>query len=204
MTGRTPAFAAVGPQLVVTALAAAQPQDAVRQDAALEEGVELGPAGRAGPEARLLARHEQSPGLFVSGLGLDEARQLGPGAGFGVRDEAGRVLLHQAVQRGLLGAVALVVDRGAIRCSLGLPADGLHDGLPKWRARTVSSRGRRRNRPVGRLPVGACFGRPTFWWLPLDRRWFEAKPIWREVRGAHSYQRLKAPVGATRRSRMCP
>ena len=42
----------------------------------------------------------------------------------------GRVLLHQAVQRGLLGTVALVVKRCAIRRPLGLPADGLHDGLP--------------------------------------------------------------------------
>jgi hypothetical protein len=46
-----------------------------------------------------------------------------------VGDEAGRVLLHQAVQRGLLGAVAFVVERGAIRRPLGLPANGLHDGL---------------------------------------------------------------------------
>ena len=89
----------------MAALAAAQPQEAVRQDAALEEGVELV---------------------------LDELRQLGTGAGFGLRDEAGRVLLHQAVQRGLLGAVALVVDRGAIRRPLGLPADGLHVRLPRW------------------------------------------------------------------------
>jgi hypothetical protein len=77
----------------------------VRQDAALEEGVELL---------------------------LDEPRQLGAGAGLGVGDEAGRMLLHQPVQGGLLGAVAFVVNRGAIRCPLGLPADGLHDGLPKW------------------------------------------------------------------------
>jgi hypothetical protein len=28
--------------------------------------------------------------------------------------------------------VALVVDRGAIRRPLGLPADGLHARLPKW------------------------------------------------------------------------
>ncbi|MCU0921673.1 MAG: hypothetical protein MUF16_15290 [Burkholderiaceae bacterium] len=87
----------------MAALAAAQPQEAVGEDAALEEGVEL---------------------VF------DEARQFGAGAGLGVRNEAGRVLLHQAVQRGLLGAMALVVDRGAIRRPLGLPANGLHDGLP--------------------------------------------------------------------------
>ena len=99
------ALAAEGQQLVVAALAAAQPQEAVGQDAALEEGVELV---------------------------LDEPRQLGSGAGLGVGDEAGRVLLHQAVQRGLLRAVALVVDRGAIRRPLGLPADGLHARLPRW------------------------------------------------------------------------
>ncbi len=104
--GQNPrALAAEGQQLVVAALAAAQPQEAVGQDAALEEGVELV---------------------------LDEPRQLGPGAGLGVGDEAGRMLLHQAVQRGLLRAVALVVDRGAIRRPLGLPADGLHARLPKW------------------------------------------------------------------------
>jgi hypothetical protein len=97
-------LAAEGQQLVVAALAAAQPQETVSQDAALEEGIELV---------------------------LDEARQLGPGAVLGARDEAGRVLLHQAVQRGLLRAVALVVDRGAIGGPLGLPADGLHDGLPR-------------------------------------------------------------------------
>ena len=48
----------------------------------------------------------------------------------GVRDEAGRELLHQAVQRGLLGTVALVTKRCVMRRPLGLPADGLHDGLP--------------------------------------------------------------------------
>ncbi|HMO45435.1 MAG TPA: hypothetical protein PKB14_05395 [Rubrivivax sp.] len=77
---------------------------AVGQDAAFEEGFEL---------------------VF------DEPGQLGTGAGLGVRDEAGRMLLHQAIQRGLLGAMAFVVERGAIGRPLGLPADGLHDGLPR-------------------------------------------------------------------------
>ena len=80
--------------------------------------------------ARPFARHEQSTGLFVSGLSLDEAGQLGTRAGFGVNDEAGGVLLHQAVQRGLLGAVAFVVERRAIRRPLGLLRRGSHDGLP--------------------------------------------------------------------------
>ena len=87
----------------MAALAAAQPEEAVGQDAALEESVELV---------------------------LDESWQFTAGAGLCVRDEAGRVLLHQAVQRALLGAM-LVVERGAIRRPLGLPADGLHDGLPR-------------------------------------------------------------------------
>ena len=87
MTGRTrAAWQAERQQLVAPAVAAPQPQEAVSQDAALEEGVELV---------------------------LEEARQFRAGAGLGVRDEAGRALLHQAVQRGLLGAVALVVERGA-------------------------------------------------------------------------------------------
>ena len=60
----------------MAAFAAVQPQETVRQDAALEEGVE--PV-------------------------LDEAGPLGTRAGFGVGDEAGRGLLHQAVQSGLLG-----------------------------------------------------------------------------------------------------
>jgi hypothetical protein len=65
-------------------------------------------------------------------LVLDEARQLRAGAGLGVGNEAGRVMLHQAVQRAPLRSMALVVDRGAIRRPLWLPAGRLHDGLPKW------------------------------------------------------------------------
>lgn len=52
----------------MAALAAAQPSEAVRPDAALEEGVE-----------------------FV----LDEMGQLRSGAGFGLRDKAGRLLLFK-------------------------------------------------------------------------------------------------------------
>ena len=51
---------------------------------------------------------------------------------WGERPEAGHMLLHQAVQSGLLRAVALVVDQGAIGSPLGLPVEGLHDGLPLW------------------------------------------------------------------------
>jgi len=104
--GQNPrALAVEGQQFVGAALDAAKSQVAVRQDATLEEGVEL---------------------LF------DEVGQFGPGAGFGVGDEAGRVLLQQALQSGQLRAVALVVDRGVIGRPLRLPADGLHDGLPWW------------------------------------------------------------------------
>jgi hypothetical protein len=49
---------------------------------------------------------------------------------YGVGDEAGRILLHQSAERGLLEAVALAVERGAIGRPLGLPADGLHVSLP--------------------------------------------------------------------------
>ncbi len=98
------AFAPERQRLVVTALAAAQPQETVGQDAALEEGVELV---------------------------LDAPRQFTARAGLNVRDEAGGVLLHKPIQRGLLGAMALVVELGAIRRHLGLPADGPHARLPK-------------------------------------------------------------------------
>ena len=87
----------------MAAVAAEQAQEAVGQDAALEERLELV---------------------------LDEPGQLGAGAGLGVRDEAGRVLLHQAVQRGLFGAVACVVDRGGIGSPLGLLRRGSREGLP--------------------------------------------------------------------------
>jgi ABC-type cobalamin transport system permease subunit len=97
------ALAAEREQLVVAALAAAQPQEAMRQDAALQEGFELV---------------------------LDEPGQLGASAGLGVGDEAGRVLLYQAVQRSLFRTVAFVVDRGAIGSPLGLLRRGSHDGLP--------------------------------------------------------------------------
>jgi hypothetical protein len=68
--GQNAVLAAEGQPLVGAAFAAAQPQEAVGQDAAFEEGVELS---------------------------LDETRQLRAGVGLGVGDEAGRMLLHQAV-----------------------------------------------------------------------------------------------------------
>jgi len=104
--GAKPApLAAERDELVVAAVGAVQAQEAVGQDAAFEEGVE-----------------------FV----FDELRQVGASSVFGLGEEGRCVLLHQSVQRGLFRAVAIVVDRGAIRSPLGLPADGLHDGLPKW------------------------------------------------------------------------
>jgi hypothetical protein len=102
MRDRPAPLAAERQQLVVAALAAAQPQEAVGQDAALAKGVELV---------------------------LDEPQQLGAGAGF---DEAGRVLLHQAVQRGLFRSMALVMDRGRHRTPPGAVGRWLLDGLPRW------------------------------------------------------------------------
>ena len=43
-------------------------------------------------------------------LVLNELRQVGACSVFGLGDEGRGVLLHQAVQRGLFRAVALVVD----------------------------------------------------------------------------------------------
>ena len=91
------------------------------EDAALQEGVELV---------------------------LDELREVGTGGSFGLGDEGRSVLLYQAVQRGLRWAVALVVNRDAIRRPLGLPADGLHAMLtPKLWCFTVSNRAVRRHGP---------------------------------------------------------
>ncbi len=103
------------------------------QDAALQEGVELV---------------------------LHELRQAGPGGGFGLGEEGRGVLLDKAVQRGLLGAVTFVVDRGAVARPVGLLRRGLHAVLPRLCPRTVSSRAQRRNRPEGRLPLGAYFRVP--------------------------------------------
>ena len=91
----------------MAAVAAVQAQEAVRRDAAFEEGIE--PV-------------------------LDELRQVGAGLGLSLslRDEGRGVLLHQAVQRGLFRAVALVVDWDAIRRPLALLHRGLHARLPKW------------------------------------------------------------------------
>jgi len=63
---------------------AAQPQDAVGRDAALEEGVKLV---------------------------LDELRQAGASGLFGLGEEGLGMLLQQALKRGLLGAVARAMDR---------------------------------------------------------------------------------------------
>ena len=101
------ALAAEGNQLVVAAVAAAQAQEAVGEDPALQESVEL-----------------------VS----HKLRQVGASGGHGLLEECRGVLLYQAVQRGLLRTVTFVMDRSAVRCpdrSMGLPANGLHARLPR-------------------------------------------------------------------------
>jgi len=57
--------------------------------------------------------------------------QFGPGGRLCLGDEGHGVLPHQAVQRGLLRAVTLVVDPGATRRPLGLLANGLQARLPR-------------------------------------------------------------------------
>ena len=60
-------------------------------------------------------------------LVVDELRQPGTSGLFGLGDERRGMLLHQAIQRGLLGSVARVVDRGAIAMRPpGLVSVGLH------------------------------------------------------------------------------
>ena len=48
------------------------------------------------------------------------------------RTQIGAKALHQAVQRGLLGVEAQMVDGRAIRRPLGLLPDDSHKGFPKW------------------------------------------------------------------------
>ena len=103
-------LATEGDALVVPTVGTAQAQEAVGQDAALEEGVELI---------------------------LDELRPVGASSVLGLGKEGCGVLLHDAIQRGLFWSVALVTDRSPIRRPLGLPADGLREGLLEWCARTV-------------------------------------------------------------------
>ena len=82
------------------AIGAAQAQEAARQNSAFEVRVEL---------------------VF------DELRQASASGRLSLSEEALGVLQHQAVQRSLLGAVALVVDRGAIAMRpAGRAGVGLH------------------------------------------------------------------------------
>jgi len=63
-------------------------------------------------------------------LVLDGLRQAGTGALLGSGEEGLGALLHQAVQRGLLGTVALAVDRRATTRPVRLPTDDLYALLP--------------------------------------------------------------------------
>jgi hypothetical protein len=49
----------------------------------------------------------------------------------GLGEETGRVLLHQAIRRGLLRAVALVLNQDAVRRPARLPASGLRVTPPR-------------------------------------------------------------------------
>jgi len=104
---------------------------------------------------RPLARHKQPTGLVVSGLSLDELRQVRAGSVFGLGEEGPGELPNQAVQPGLRGAVALAVNSCAIRRPLVLPADGLHARPPKLGTRTASSRAPRLVGPEFCLPMVA-------------------------------------------------
>jgi len=107
----------------VTAIGAGQAQKALRKNSAFEERVEL---------------------VF------DELRQSSASGLLSLSEEALGVLLHQAVQRGLLGAEALVVHRGAIavrpagRAGVGLHA--LDMGSLGWCSFSRRARQRPRHR----------------------------------------------------------
>jgi hypothetical protein len=91
---RAASLAAERDQLVVAAVAAAESQETVGQNAAFEEGVELV---------------------------LEELRQVGAGSVFGLGKEGRGVLLHQAVERGLFRWRQLLpADKSVLR----LLADG--------------------------------------------------------------------------------
>jgi hypothetical protein len=62
----------------------------------------------------------------------EEPRQLCFDAGLGVGDDAGRVLLRLAVQRGPLGAMAFLREPVPIQRPLGLQTEGMRAGLPNW------------------------------------------------------------------------
>ena len=133
------ALAAERQQLVVAALAAAQPQETMRQDSALQEGFELV---------------------------LDEPGQLGARAGLGVGDEAGRVLLHQAVQRALLGTVALITERAVGGFAPSWQRESGHGAASKYCAYTqylgaTVSDGEVDRRDAGKLPVVTVSSWPT-------------------------------------------
>ena len=119
--GETAPLAAERDQLVVAAVATTQAQEAVGQDAAFEERVELI---------------------------LPKLRQIGADGGLSLREEGRSVLLHQAVQRGLFRAMTFVVDRGATLRPVGLLHRGLHALLMSrlW-CFTVSNRALRRHGP---------------------------------------------------------
>ena len=68
----------------------------------------------------------------VSNSALGVLQQVGAGSLFGLGKEGCGMLQNQAVQRALLWAMAVVVDRGAIRRPLGLLHLGLHATIPKW------------------------------------------------------------------------
>jgi len=101
-----------------------------------------GPRLPLDPDAarRLVSAAQARAAILVEGWSDEAAlealaRRRGndlPAEGIIVVPIGGAMLLHQAVQRGLLRPVALVVDRGATRRPLGLPADGLHARLPRW------------------------------------------------------------------------
>lgn len=74
--------------------------------------------------------------------------------------------------------MTLVLNAGASRRPVRLPTDGLHTALPMSLPRTVSNRAKRRNRPHGRLLLGADFSGclPLCDCPPTTRAWPREMP----------------------------
>lgn len=142
------------------------------------------------------ARPEEARGLHAAleeGVApvLDELRRLGLAAGFGVGDEAGRVLLHQAGRR--RPTVALGRRAEGVRVSLSASV-GLHAKRSRLRLRPWPPRVRH-GRPLSLSPVRrrlhVAAGRDG------RRSVASARNVRPAVRRAHPSQRRPQPAATT-------
>ena len=109
-------------------------------------------------------------------LVFDELRHAGTGGLFGLGKKALGVLPQQAVQRALLGAVALVVDRGASASAIGgTSTPSAPAAAPKpygsVHAPSGAARPRKPKTLIHRRAISASHARRTRRWVSrVDRR----------------------------------